>query len=132
MKLNVALLDLSVGTPIAPEFKNPTVNGTEYWVQGNSSVSFAPVSWVTLQSLQLRALNDARNDTIPLSMTQTSTGVVQGMSLVEVFQIDDGTMWEVIANYSIGNSISIIRTSSPSKLQFYVMFNSTRILIFHC
>lgn len=123
---HVALSDLSVGTPSAPEFTSPIVNGTEYWVQGNSSVSFSPVSWVTLQSLQLWALNDATNDTISLSIMQTSTGVVQGRNLVRVFPIDDGTKWEVIANYLIGNAISVTRTSNLSTLQFYVMFNSTR------
>lgn len=122
------MADLTVGIPNAPVFTSPSVNGTEFWVMGSSSVSFAPVSWVKLQSLQLRALNDTMNDTMFLSFTQTGSGVEHGTGLLEVFEIDDGTKWVVVANYSIGNTLTVTRTSDPSILHFYALFNSKYLL----
>ena len=119
---------LSVGTPSAPAFISPTVNGTEFWVTSSSSVSFAPVSWVKLQSLQLLAINDTINDTMFLSHNQTSYGAAQGTGLLQVSEIDDGTKWIVVANFSIGNALTITRTSSVSILHFYALFNSKYLL----
>ena len=116
--------DLSVGTPSAPVFAFPYINSTEFWLQSSSSVSFAPASWVTLRSLQLLALTDAMNDTIVYSLNQTSSGTVQGINHLQVFAVDDGTKWVVVANYSIGNAFTVTRTSNESTMQFYVLFNS--------
>lgn len=88
-------------------------------------MTFAPVSWVTLQSLTLVDLTFA-NDNIPLPLT-VSAGSAQGSSQVADFSpADDGAQWVAVAVFTIGSTLNVTRTSGITTLHFYDLFRSTR------
>ena len=105
-----------------------------YFLTTSSSVSFAPVSWVTLQSLTLVNTNDA-NETIPLTRN-ISAGYAQGTNVVDFTPNDDGTQWVAIAVFSIGGGLNVTRRSGIATLHFYELFKSAYfaflILIYKC
>lgn len=125
--LSGCIVDVSVGTPSVPAFTSPVVNGTMYFLTTSSSVSFAPVLWVTLQSLTLVNENDA-NDTIPLTGNM-SVGSAQGINVVDFTPYDDGTQWVAVAVYSIGSVLNVTRTSGIATLHFFELFKS---ILFVC
>lgn len=131
-KFGIWYADLAVGTPSAPAFTLPHVNGTTFWLTTSSAVLFAPVSWVTPLSLSLVDMS-IENDTIPLDLNISMTiGSALGTNQADFLPSEDGNKWVAVAVYAIGDVLNVTRTSDITILHFYELFKSTVFVrIFH-